>query len=182
MAIPVPSTRQICEYFFIVVLDDHDEPTSHYRCQCTTIRKQDPRTGYSNLLSHLTKRHPGYVSIMAAAGTGTGTLVEFTDTKSRAVHGWIDWVVTCNLLFSFPEDPTVRKYAPIFTETLLKYTGLVTRQVEDEIADTLSGKFGIAFDGWTFKSEHYLAVHAVLPRDTSAEMAPCIGEDVVDHT
>lgn len=61
MAIPVFSTRQICPYFFALVLDDQDEPANRYRYQCTTVRKQDPRAGCSSLLSHVTKRQLDYV-------------------------------------------------------------------------------------------------------------------------
>lgn len=57
---------------------------------------------------------------MAAAGTHSGPLVELMDTNSQAIRGWIDWVAPCNLPFSFPEGPTLRKFASISLETLLK--------------------------------------------------------------
>ncbi|KAG6952536.1 hypothetical protein JG688_00013238 [Phytophthora aleatoria] len=74
---------------------------------------------------------------MLASGTNTTTLVSFIDQKSQTVFY-------------------------ISTETLLKYAGLVVREVEIDIDLALPVKFGITFDGWTFLSEHYLAAFAVL--------------------
>ncbi|OWZ13937.1 hypothetical protein PHMEG_00012660 [Phytophthora megakarya] len=184
------STRQVCNYFYKVINDAQDEPTAYFRCQCSVVRKQSPRTGYSNLFDHVLKRHPDFVATMMASGTNTATLVSFIDQKSQTVFCWLDWITGCNLPFSWCEDSFVSKYSnldTISTETLLKYAGLVVRQVEIDIGVALPVKFGIIFDGWTFQSEHYLAVFAVFEHDGGADkvllaFAPLIDDDVTDHT
>ncbi|KAG6969000.1 hypothetical protein JG688_00005517 [Phytophthora aleatoria] len=112
-------TRQACSYFFKVVLDAQDEPTAYVRCQCTVVRKETPKTGYSNVLDHVLKRHPAMVAIMLASGTNTTTLASFIDQKSQTVFCWLDWTTP----FSLCENATGAKYTnldDISTETLLK--------------------------------------------------------------
>ncbi|KAG3092336.1 hypothetical protein PI125_g17158 [Phytophthora idaei] len=41
----------------------------------------------------------------------------------------------------------------------------VTEAVEDKVAQEMSDKFGIIFDGWSNNSEHYLAVFATYEVD-----------------
>ncbi|KAF1783470.1 Ribonuclease H-like domain [Phytophthora cactorum] len=184
------SPRQVYSYFFKVILDDQDEPTAHFRCQCSFVRKQTPKTGYSNLFDHVLKQHPDFVATMLASGTNTTTLVSFIDQKSQTVFCWLDWTTACNLPFTWRENATVAKYtnlANISTETLLKYAGLVVREVEIDIGLALPVKFGITFDGWTFLSEHYLAAFAVFEHDGRADkvllaFAPLIDDEVTDHS
>ncbi|EGZ09385.1 hypothetical protein PHYSODRAFT_254667 [Phytophthora sojae] len=184
------STRQVCSYFYKAVTDSQDEPTSYFRCQCSVVRKQAPKTGYSNLFDHVLKRHPDFVATMMASGTNTATLVSFIDQKSQTVFCWLDWTTACNLPFTWCEDPIVAKYTNLehlSSETLLKYAHLVVRQVEIDIGLALSVIFGIMFDGWTFQSEHYLAVYAVFEHDGRADnvllaFAPLIDDDVTDHS
>ncbi|GMG16410.1 unnamed protein product [Phytophthora fragariaefolia] len=109
---------------------------------------------------------------IANSGMGGGILIGFVDKKSQTVYSWIDWVVSCNLPFSFPEDEMVVKYAsvsPISTETLVKCMGLLTKAVEEIVAAILPKKFGIVFDGSTFRSEHYGTVVAVFAHDDKME-------------
>ncbi|RLN87599.1 hypothetical protein BBJ28_00027238 [Nothophytophthora sp. Chile5] len=127
---------------------------------------------------------------MVASGAGSETLVAFMDTKSQTLYCWIDWTVSCNLPFSFPENATVRKYSSlpdICTETLIKYLGLLTTEVEQIVSSVLPAKFGVIFDGWTFHSEHYIAVFATFEHDGHAEtvllaMAPLVDDEVEDHS
>ncbi|KAG3103362.1 hypothetical protein PC121_g1009 [Phytophthora cactorum] len=125
------SPRQVCIYLFKVILDDQDEPTAHFRCQCSVVRKQVPKKDYSNLFDHVLKQHPDFVATMLASGTNTATLVSFIDQKYQTVFCWLDWTTASNLPFTWCENATVAKYtnlANISTETLLKYAGLVVRE------------------------------------------------------
>ncbi|KAG3067482.1 hypothetical protein PI124_g18814 [Phytophthora idaei] len=79
------STRQVRSYFFKVVIDAQDEPTTYFLCQCTVVREQAPKTDYSNLFGHILEQHPDFVAIMIASGTNTATLVSFVDQKSQTV-------------------------------------------------------------------------------------------------
>ncbi|ETP29558.1 hypothetical protein F442_21329 [Phytophthora nicotianae P10297] len=183
------STRQVCSYFYKPIVDAQDEPTGYFRCQCNVVRKQAPKTGYSNLFDHVLKRHPDFVGTMMASSTNTATL-SFVDQKSQTVFSWMEWITSCNLPFSWCEDPTVSKYTNldrISTDTLLKYAGLVVREVEIDIGLAIPSKFGIMFDGWSFQSEHYLAVFAVFEHDGQADkvllaFAPLIDDEVTDHS
>ncbi|KAG6952916.1 hypothetical protein JG687_00012715, partial [Phytophthora cactorum] len=134
---------------------------------CSTITRQDPITGYSNLLSHVHQKHPEFDAIVVASGTGSETLVAFMDTKSQTLYCWIGWTVSCNLPFSFAENTIVRKYRARYLHQYVH-------------------QFGIIFDGWTFHSEHYVAVFAALEHDGHAEtvlaMAPLVDDEVEDHT
>ncbi|GMF62897.1 unnamed protein product [Phytophthora fragariaefolia] len=64
---------------------------------------------------------------------------------------------------------------------------LLVREVETVIANILPKSFGIIFDGWTFRSEHYVAVFASFCHDGKTHniliaMAPIIDDEVDDHT
>ncbi|EGZ05763.1 hypothetical protein PHYSODRAFT_341962, partial [Phytophthora sojae] len=145
------TTKQVCTYFFTPLLDEQDEPTEHFRCQFGTVHKQDVKTGYSNLFSHVLKQHPDYVTTLANSGFNSGTMVVFIDQKSQTAYCWLDFVTERNLPFSFCEHPTVDKYTTmkrICTETLLKYAVLVTKEVEIGISAFIPLKFGIILDGW----------------------------------
>ncbi|RLN50582.1 hypothetical protein BBJ28_00023088 [Nothophytophthora sp. Chile5] len=65
--------------------------------------------------------------------------------------------------------------------------GLLIREVETVIANILPKSFGIIFDGWTFRSDHYVAVFASFRHNGKAQnilivMAPIIDDEVDDHT
>ncbi|GMF28627.1 unnamed protein product [Phytophthora fragariaefolia] len=127
---------------------------------------------------------------MLASGTNNATLVSFIDQKSQTVFCWIDWITACNLPFSWCEDSTVTKYttfARISTETLLNYATLVVREVEIDVGLAIPVIIGIVFDGCTFKSEHFLAVFAVVGHDGRVDkvllaFTPLIDDDATDHT
>ncbi|EGZ05762.1 hypothetical protein PHYSODRAFT_533107 [Phytophthora sojae] len=184
------TTKQVCTYFFTPLLDEQDEPTEHFRCQFGTVHKQDVKTGYSNLFSHVLKQHPDYVTTLANSGFNSGTMVVFIDQKSQTAYCWLDFVTERNLPFSFCEHPTVDKYTTmkrICTETLLKYAVLVTKEVEIGISAFIPLKFGIILDGWSFHSEHYVAVFAVFEHDQRSEkvllaLAPIADDGVEDQT
>ncbi|POM67895.1 Hypothetical protein PHPALM_16014 [Phytophthora palmivora] len=178
------SVKQVCAFFFKPLLDEQDEPTCFFRCQCLVVRKQEHKAGYSNLMSHIRQRHPDYAAVMAASGTASGTLAAFVDKKSLTIYSWMDFVVDCGLPFAFPEHATARKYtslAPICTETLLKYMRMTTEAVEEAVISFLPPKFGIIFDGSTYQSEHYMCLFATFGHDNHTEtillaMAPIIDD------
>ncbi|GMF57029.1 unnamed protein product [Phytophthora fragariaefolia] len=136
------------------------------------------------------KQHPNFAAEIANSGVAGGTLIGFVDKKSQTVYSWVDGVVSCKLLFSFPDDTTVVTYAsvsPISTETLVKYMGLLTKAVEEIVAAILLEKFGIVFDRSTFRSEHYVAVFAVFAHDGKMEkillaMPPLVDDEVMVHS
>lgn len=78
------SSKSICTYFFKVVVDETNQPTDYFRCQCGTVRKQTRGTGYSNLPNHVRKEHPDYGTMAASARPGA--LTSFVDSKSQTVY------------------------------------------------------------------------------------------------
>ncbi|POM77973.1 Hypothetical protein PHPALM_4564 [Phytophthora palmivora] len=102
---------------------------------------------------------------------------------SATVYCWLDFVTEYNLSFSLCESPTTDKYTymkRICTETLLKYAVLVTNEVENAISMFIPRKFGIMIDGWSFHSEHYAAVFAVLEHDQHSEKVLLALAPIVD--
>ncbi|POM60684.1 hypothetical protein PHPALM_30435 [Phytophthora palmivora] len=157
------TTKQVCSYFFTPILDERDEPAEHFRCHCSIVRKQDVKTGYSNLCFHVLKQHPDYVTTLKSSGGST----------QRRFY----------LSFSLCESPTADKYTymkRICTETLLKYAVLVTKEVENAISMFIPRKFGIMIDGWSFHSEHYAAVFAVFEHDQHSEKVLLVLAPIVD--
>ncbi|KAF1780945.1 hypothetical protein GQ600_15117 [Phytophthora cactorum] len=115
--------------------------------------------------------------------------IGFVDKKSQTIYSWIDWIVSYNLLFSFLGNQTVAKYAAVQTispETAEEYMALLTKTLERYIAGIIPKKFGIVWDGCTFRSEHYMAFLGVPPRRQDGEdPAPhgsSRGDDIVDHS
>uniref|UniRef100_K3WXI1 Uncharacterized protein n=1 Tax=Globisporangium ultimum (strain ATCC 200006 / CBS 805.95 / DAOM BR144) TaxID=431595 RepID=K3WXI1_GLOUD len=101
-----------------------------------------------------------------------------------------DWVIACNLPFSFCENSPVAKCSKLkstSTETLLKYANLATKEVESAISDVLSQRFGIVLGGWTFLSEHYLAVFATFEHGTRngavlLALAPLVDDETTSRS
>ncbi|KUF91796.1 hypothetical protein AM588_10007221 [Phytophthora nicotianae] len=150
----------------------------------------EPNTGYTNLLGHVFMWHTNFAAEMTSASTSTGTLVGFIDDKTHKVFSWIDMVLLCNLPFSFCETSAASNYVMIgglSTDSLVKYMRLLVREVETVIAGILPKLFGIIFDGWTFWSEHYVAVfasfrHVGKMQNILIAMAPIIDDEISDHT
>jgi hypothetical protein len=81
---------------------------------------------------------------------------------------WLEWIVEENRELSFCEKEKVRKYTEgnlglMTVKTLKKRMDLIVQVMEDEISKLLPSVFGIAFDGWSEFSVHYLSVFAVGP-------------------
>ncbi|GMF33445.1 unnamed protein product [Phytophthora fragariaefolia] len=127
---------------------------------------------------------------MTSASANTGTLVGFIDDKTHKIFSWIDMLLSCNLPFSFCESEASSNYVKIgslSTDSVVKYMRLLVREVETVIANILPKSFGTIFDGWTFRSEHYVAVFASFRHDGKTHniliaMAPIIDDEVDDHT
>ncbi|POM77766.1 Hypothetical protein PHPALM_4795, partial [Phytophthora palmivora] len=184
------TSKQVSTFYFKCVLDDNGEPTAQFVCRCGVQRRMEPNTGYTNLLGHVFMWHTNFVAEMTSASANNGTLVGFIDDKTHKIFSWIDMVLSCNLSFSFCETEAASNYVKIgslSTDSLVKYMSLLVREVETVIGSILPKSFGIIFDGWTFRSEHYVAVFASFRHDGKAQniliaMAPIIDDNVDDLT
>ncbi|KAF1791624.1 hypothetical protein GQ600_23326 [Phytophthora cactorum] len=69
------TNRQVATFYFQQVLDAQDEPVAGYfRCRCSRVRQKAPRTGYSNLVSHVRSQHPDFEKSCAISPAETDTL------------------------------------------------------------------------------------------------------------
>ena len=69
------------------------------------------------------------------------SLIQFVDTKSKNIWGWIKFIVGKGVAFNWCEDEVVRDFSklqPISVDTLQKYMGLLTEEIEKEILRHLS--------------------------------------------
>ncbi|EGZ26480.1 hypothetical protein PHYSODRAFT_258511 [Phytophthora sojae] len=171
-------------FYFRPCRDENDEVILEYfRCRCGTVRKQTHRNGYSNVMQHIRREHPDYETVMLDATTAeTGSLVNFVRHSALNLHGWMVWIVMCNLPLSFCESREARRYSsldPISEETLRAGMDGVVVSVERSIASELPARFGIMLDGWTHASKHYVAVFACYevngcPKTTLLSIAPLL--------
>ncbi|KAE8905847.1 hypothetical protein PF005_g13211 [Phytophthora fragariae] len=79
---------------------------------CNGRRKQAPGTGYSNLLSHLTTKHPDNITEMATARrTERGSIKSFGFVYEAVDHlyRWMRWVGVRNLSQCEVDDPLTRE-------------------------------------------------------------------------
>ncbi|KAG6599688.1 uncharacterized protein IUM83_13263 [Phytophthora cinnamomi] len=180
------SPRQIAAFYFKPCLDEEGEPTGYYACKtCVMRRKHAPRSGYSNLVSHVRAAHPNYERDMRDASVAaTGTLLPWVTQKASNRYAWLRWVVTGNLPLSFCESKETRQYTklnPISVETLTTIMEAVTKAVKKMIGDAMPERFGLVLDGWTHGTEHYMAAYgcfktAAGPQYPLLSLAPVINE------
>jgi hypothetical protein len=97
------ANRDLCAFF----LEPQDQDS--HRCKlCGADRKQLPRTGYSNLISH---RHEDFREQFAAHHRGTDQpLQEFGFVSEETTHRyhWLRWVVERSMPLSEVDDERTR--------------------------------------------------------------------------
>ncbi|KAG3090598.1 hypothetical protein PI124_g17334 [Phytophthora idaei] len=105
------SNKQLALFYFKPVLDDQDEAIIYYyRCRCSLVRQQAPRTGWSNVAQHTKPQYTDCAEVMgAAAPAATGTLVPWIAQSSLTLFGWIRWVVLCNFPLHFCGNVETRR-------------------------------------------------------------------------
>ncbi|KAG6969241.1 hypothetical protein JG687_00003349 [Phytophthora cactorum] len=183
---PSYTNAQVAVFYFRPCRDQDDEVILEYfRCRCGTVRKQTNRNGYSNLMQHVLREHPDYeVVMLEATAAQTGSILNFIRHSSQNLFGWMVWIVQCNLPLSFCESREARRFSnlePISEERLRAGMDGVVMAVERSIASELPASFGIMLDGWTYASDHYLAVFACYEVNGSLKtpllsMAPVFNE------
>ncbi len=80
--------------------------------------------------------------------------------KETKIYGWMDLIYSkINFPFSLCEDQNFLKYSKlekISTPTLLKYSYLAVKTVENKITKNRPEKGGILFDRWSDNGTHYI--------------------------
>jgi hypothetical protein len=103
--------KQVAAFYFKPLLTEDGDPTGLQACKaCGKTRKHAPKTGYTNLVSHVRSDHPMFQAEMEEASTtATGTLLPWVSQKASNRYEWLLWVVKGNLHFSFVEMETTRR-------------------------------------------------------------------------
>ncbi|GMF44301.1 unnamed protein product [Phytophthora fragariaefolia] len=177
------SNKQLSEYVFGL------EAPGLFKCRyCGKIPKQAVINGFSNLISHLTDKHPQHVEdYQEFERSGCKTLGNFgfvTDYACTIYH-WIRWVVERNMPSKEVDNKLTRdmsRWSSVSSRTLKQYMVLVERKVETEIAQEMPDSIGIMFDGWSTGSTYYVGVYAIYvvedsPRRVLLAFAPLLEEN-----
>lgn len=165
---PIKFKIQECiKYFFECVSQEEGK----WKCKiCSKTYTQLQNSGYTNLKNHLRVHDEdfkgSYRSILEKSGGGTLDSFGFINKKTQDMYEWIHWIVNRDLPFSEIENEITRqkvKMQPFSVETLMKYMGRLTTAVESKIRKDLANvqSCGLAMDGWSKNSSHYLAIFAV---------------------
>lgn len=156
------STKQLSSFFFTTT------DTGVYKCNvCGSERKQAPRTGYTNLISHLATKHPTFQEEFDQFQRQNLTSLEvfgFVDEDTSNMFDWMRWIVKRNLPLCEVENPLTRtlvKMRPTTAESLKASMSRVAKRVGDTIAAEMGDVFGLMFDGWASGTVHFVAILAV---------------------
>ncbi|OWZ09520.1 hypothetical protein PHMEG_00017770 [Phytophthora megakarya] len=153
--------KQIAAFYFKPSLAEDGDPTGLQICQaCGKARKHTPKTGYTNLESHVKSDHPRFEMEMGDDSVdATGSLLPWVRQKASNRYAWLEWVVNGNLPDSFVEMEYT-KLPPVCRNTLRANMEAVTKAVEKRIGEEMPNKFGLLLDGWSHGTDHYLGVFA----------------------
>ncbi|KAK1938966.1 hypothetical protein P3T76_009041 [Phytophthora citrophthora] len=170
------SNKQLAEYFFVL------EAPGFFKCRyCSKIRKQAFSNGFTNLISHLTDKHPQHERGGSKALDTFGFVTDYACT----FYHWIRWVVERNVALEEVDNKLTRKmsrWASVSSQTLKKYMALMERKVETAISQEMPDSIGITFDGWHSGSTYYVGVYAIYvvddsPRRVLLALAPLLAEN-----
>jgi hypothetical protein len=133
--------------------------------------------GTSNLRKHLDSCIPEWQNIYAAAKAGGDGPVAVGDIRNYVkvdkvtnnLYGWIDWVVTQDLPFSFVENEKARKYSsltPIARLTLMRYFDALSFECDGILCTILPEIFALFFDGWDAgnSTNYYIHTGGIMAR------------------
>ncbi|KAG2775699.1 hypothetical protein PC129_g17075 [Phytophthora cactorum] len=156
------TSHQLCAFIYADLGEDL------FECKkCGRSRKQAPRTGYSNLLGHLSTKHAGYLEEYAeieAAAASTMDMFGFVDDVTLTIYLWMRWIIQCNLPITEVENKLTREVVTMeltTVRTMKVYLRYVAGKVGQTIASEMGESFGLMFDGWTCNSLHFLGIFAV---------------------
>jgi len=153
--------------FFITTID-----SGRYKCNiCGCERKQAPRSGFTNLASHLAANHSTYRDEYDELKRCSLTPLEvfgFVDAAMSDLYDWMRLLVDRNLPLSEVENSFTRrlvKMGPTTTETLRTFMRRVAKRVGCIISNEMGDTFGLMFDGWSAGTLHFVAVVVVYQVD-----------------
>lgn len=131
------------------------------------VRKQAPKTGYTNLMSHLSLMHPTHGEEYAQfqrRNLSSLDVFGFVDQDTSNMYDWLRWVVERHLPLSEVENSLTQqlvKMRPNSVATLKSYMQRVAARVGVTLAGETGDSFGLMFDGWSSGVKHFVGVFAV---------------------
>ncbi|KAG6612441.1 Cellobiose dehydrogenase [Phytophthora cinnamomi] len=134
---------------------------------CEQPRNQAQRTGYTNLLSHLTSKHPIHGDEYAEfqrRNMASLQVLGFVDEVTTHMYGWLRLIVKRNLPLSEVENQLTRQLVRMKStsaETLKIYMYRVAGRVGNTIAKEMGEFFGVMFDRWSSGTRYFVAVFVV---------------------
>ena len=159
-----------------------------WKCSCGTIRKQDIKVAYTNLISHIQQKHPNYLEVFNLAQqedslsekssfvTGNGTplsvsgqttLDDMFDTACTNVFKWLECIFMDDHELACCKKDLTRgntKLDPISVKTLKKNLFKVAKAVKKVSAKAMFATcYSIVFDGWSEASKHFIGMNIVYP-------------------
>ena len=153
-------TKAVAATFFekISSKEDGNKTITTFKCQCGTVRNQDLKKCYVNLISHIKDQHPEWQQTMESKHLEENSKIDqFVNKKASTVFSWLEWIIMDNLPFVFVEKRLTKKNTKLDSigrDTLMKYLKLLTADAEKKVADDLPNQFGIIIDGWTEGNQH----------------------------
>ncbi|KAG2759122.1 hypothetical protein PC129_g20748 [Phytophthora cactorum] len=87
--------EQIACFYFKPFITEDGDPTGLQICKASgKTRKHVPKSGFTNLVSHVRSDHGNIeVEMEAASNAATGTLLPWMRQKASNRHAWLEWVV-----------------------------------------------------------------------------------------
>jgi hypothetical protein len=130
--------------------------------------------GYRNFINHIESRHTDHEELYKNwKQEQNGRIIEFVSDKSKKraeeINHWMKIVIVEDQCCDIVEKTFMRensKFEPISVETLMNYNRKLSDRVRDKIKERLPTKFGLAFDGVKAGDDSFVAVFAVLPKET----------------
>ena len=159
--------KKVCQLYSYFGKSPVHSETNAWKCTCGTVRKQNVKLGYTNLISHIKQKHPNYLemfhlfqevdcagddgksesetaSVITSPGTslsGQTTLEYMLDSRSTNIFKWLEWIVMGELELIFCEKDLTRsntKLQPISVKTLKKYMFKLVEAVEKKVSVKVS--------------------------------------------
>ena len=164
--------------------------TATYVCLGCSTRTEisiNKSAGYQNLAQHVYTTHKDFYDRMTATkGAVVVSLAQAISGRALNVFGCLDWMVHASLAFTFFSTARTKQYSSLrgmSANTIRKYLHLVSDRIRLGITDALPDNFGIVFDGWSCRNQHFIAVFATYTADGTLKtpllsMAPLHSVDV----
>lgn len=182
-------SKELIDFFFSKCSDPSLYLCRNEKCGNAKSYKQAPKSGFSNLRSHLLSCiGPNYEQIFREQKTRcNGTLDSFSFVNNRDSHVFdlLEWVIMRNQPLTEIDDPITQRHfnkQRISSKSLRKYILNLTHVTEEKVVAEIPNRFGLMLDGWTECRTHYIAIIVIyktsdIVRETLLAIAPLLQED-----